>query len=335
VIVSRNALLLSVGLALLIFASGLLLGLKHFSKGVPILSTSSLQKEMDEYCLAQLNDRYLSKLSPDAKSTLKADSFFSGKLHTCVAINVTLDPKDAGAMNYAVSDLTQGFVAPPKWHLSDHSLSVFNMNHGNFRHLHAEGAWLPVNSAPDQQPIADANKVKITCDYSDLKPIGDDENVCIETEGYTRFGSIDTDTQTFHIALWGPDEVIATDVEHGLSGSTATTLLIHPKVNEIEVVDRTNMDEKQPELLKGESGKSYGDHYELNGGMYLLDTQGMFFQCNEDGVVIDMRTDVVAKHHGDVVNLPDAEWNVGKKGNHKFTDRECEAAMHKKLEELR
>ena len=83
------------------------------------------------------------------------------------------------------------------------------------------------------------------------------------------------------------------------------------------------------------AGKSFGDHYELNGGMYLLDTEGIFFQCNEDGVVIDMRFDVVEKHHGDVVDVPGTEWNAaGSKTNHKFTPQECSAAMQKKLEKL-
>jgi hypothetical protein len=95
------------------------------------------------------------------------------------------------------------------------------------------------------------------------------------------------------------------------------------------------MDEKQPDLMKNMSGKSYGDHYELHGGMYLLQSQGVFFQCNANGVITDMRLDVVTKHHGDVVDVPDAEWNAGKKGDHKFTTHECEAAMQKKLEDLR
>jgi hypothetical protein len=166
VIVSRKTLLLSVGLALLIFAAGLLFGLKRVSKGVRALNTSSLQKEMDDYCLAQLNERYLFNLSPDAKNILKADSFFSGKLHTCVESNVTLDPKDAGAMNYVLSDLTSGFVAPPKWHHNDQRLKVVTTDDAYSHDLYSEGSWMPVSPDPDQRPIAEANKVKITCEYS-------------------------------------------------------------------------------------------------------------------------------------------------------------------------
>jgi hypothetical protein len=59
----------------------------------------------------------------------------------------------------------------------------------------------------------------------------------------------------------------------------------------------------------------------------LVDTQGVFFQYDEDGVVTDMRFDVVEKHHGDVVDVPGAEWNAGSKANHKFTPQECSAAM--------
>jgi hypothetical protein len=68
--------------------------------------------------------------------------------------------------------------------------------------------------------------------------MGDDANTCVETEGYTRFGTIDTDTQTFHIASWSPDEVIATDVERGLPGATSTTLVIYRPVA-LEIRDAT------------------------------------------------------------------------------------------------
>jgi hypothetical protein len=70
---------------------------------------------MDAYCTAKLNDS-LSKLSSEDKTRQTDQAFFSLKLHTCVQVEVISDPKDAGAMNYIVSDLTYGFVAPPKWH---------------------------------------------------------------------------------------------------------------------------------------------------------------------------------------------------------------------------
>jgi hypothetical protein len=95
------------------------------------------------------------------------------------------------------------------------------------------------------------------------------------------------------------------------------------------------MDQKQPTFSKGMAGKSFGDHYELHGGMYLIDTEGVFFQCDEDGAVIDMRFDVVQKHQGDVVDVPNTEWNAGSKADHKFTQQECNGAMQKKLEQLR
>ena len=147
-----------------------------------------------------------------------------------------------------MSDLTYGFIAPPKWHRTDNPLHVFEMNYGSNHHLSAEGYWKPVSSEPGQQPISDANAVNLTCDYTDGRAT--DANACTETQAYTQFGSIHTDTQTYHIVSWSHDEVIATDAERGLSGATTTTLLIHPGANEIEVVDRTRMDEKQPDFLK-------------------------------------------------------------------------------------
>jgi hypothetical protein len=192
-----------------------------------------------------------------------------------------------------------------------------------------------VSSDPGQQSASKSNAVKLSCDYSDAKGTDPDSNTCTETQGYVRLGSIGTDTQTYHIASWSPDEVIATDAERGISGATNTTLLIHPQTNEIEIIDRTRMDEKQPDFNKGMAGKSFGDHYELHGGMFLMDTQGVFFQCNEDGVLIDMRLDVVEKHHGDVVDVPGSEWNAGAKSAHKFSQHECEAALQTKLEQLR
>lgn len=128
------------------------------------------------------------------------------------------DPKDAGAMNYIVSDLTYGFVAPPKWYHSENSLRVHQMDYGSNHHLSAEGYWMPVSSEPRQQPVSDANAVKLTCDYADGGPR--DANACTETQGYTQFGSIQTEPQTYHIASWSHDEVIATDAERGLSGAT-------------------------------------------------------------------------------------------------------------------
>ncbi len=128
------------------------------------------------------------------------------------------DPKDAGAMNYIVSDLTYGFVAPPKWYHSENSLHVHQMDYGSNHHLSAEGYWMPVSSEPRQQPVSDANAVKLTCDYADGGPR--DANACTETQGYTQFGSIQTEPQTYHIASWSHDEVIATDAERGLSGAT-------------------------------------------------------------------------------------------------------------------
>lgn len=231
-----------------------------------------------------------------------------------------------------VSDLTYGFVAPPKWHHTDSQLHVHRTDYGSYHHLFAEGYWTPVSSEPGQQLVSEANAVNLTCDYSEGR--AKDENTCTETQAYTQFGGIHTNTQTYHIASWSNDEVIATDAERGLSGATTTTLLIRPEANEIEIVDRTKMDEKQPDFTKGMAGKSFGGHYELHGGMYLVDTAGVFFQCNEDGVVIDMRFDVVEKHHGDVVEVPEAEWNAGSKANHKFTPQECSAAMQKELEKL-
>jgi hypothetical protein len=326
--------LLSLCLALITLVAGVFVGTNHPFKNALPASEASFQQEMNTYCTTKLNDDYLSKFSPDEKKGFTARSFFSQKLHTCVQVEVTLDPKNAGAMNYVVSDLTYGFIAPPKWHYSNSPLHIIQTNYGSYHRLYMEGFWAPVSSDPGQKSVADANAVKLTCEYTDGKRTGDESNSCTETEGYTRFGSLQTDTQAFHIASWSPDEVIATDAEHGLSGSTTTTLLIHPQANEVEVVDRTRMDEKQPTFFKDMEGKSFGDHYELHGGMYLFDTQGVFFQCDEDGVVTDMRIDVVQKHHGDVVYVADSEWNAGAKADHKFTRQECNAAMQKKLGKL-
>lgn len=318
-------------LAVVSFGVGVLVGVKHPVKNTTADSGgTSLQQEMDAHCAAALNDQ-LSKLSADDRKGETDQTFFSRKLHTCVLVDVSLDPKNAGAMNYVVSDLTYGFIAPPRWHHNESPLHVIRTDYGNYHHLHAEGYWAPVSSDPGQQPVSQANKVKLDCDYTPGRPIDDDSNVCTETEAYTQFSTIDTDTQTYHIASWNPDEVIATSSDRGLTGTTTTTLLIHPTANEIEVVDRTRMDEKQPSFSAGMAGKSFGDHYELHGGMYLFDTEGIFFNCNEDGVVTDMRFDVVQRYHGDVVYVPKSEWNAGSKANHKFTQQECEAAMQTKL----
>jgi hypothetical protein len=332
---STNGLLLSLGFVVVGFCGGVLLRGRNAAGNSSLVSETSFQKDMNAYCEARLNDGYLSKLSTDAKKGLTVESFFSPKLHTCVEIEVTIDPKNSGAMNYVVSDLTYGFVASPTWHHNEMPLHIIKSDYGNYHHLYVEGYWASVSSDPGQQSVSNASKVKISCDYTESKRPGNDSNSCTETEGYVRFGTIDTDNQTYHIVSWSPDEVIATDVERGLSGATSTTLLIHPAANEIEIIDRTKMDEKQPKLFDGMAGKSFGDHYELHGGMYLFDTQGAFFQCDEDGVVIDMRLDVVQRHHGDVVNVPDSDWNTGSKAAHKFTQHECESAMQKKLVELK
>jgi hypothetical protein len=77
---------------------------------------------------------------------------------------------------------------------------------------------MPVSSEPGQQSVSEANAVNLTCDYTDGGPR--DANACTETQGYTQFGGIHTDTQTYRIASWSHDEVIATDAERGLSGAT-------------------------------------------------------------------------------------------------------------------
>lgn len=332
---SLNSVLVPMILALVIFGMGVVVGRTRPAKEAIPISDSSFQKEMDAYCTATLNDKYLSKLSSDDKKGEDDSAFFSRKLHTCVHVDVTSDLKNpATTKNYVVSDLTDGFAAPPKWHHTDSPLHVYQTDYGRNHHLSVDGYWLPVNDDPGQKAVADANMVKLTCDYTEGTPAAADANACIETEGYTQFGNLETDTQTFHIASWSHDEVIATDAERGLAGATTTTLLIHPEANEVEIVDRTRMDEKQPELLKGMEGKSFGDHYELRGGMYLWDTQGVFFQCGEDGVSTDMRFDVVEKHHGDVVDVPRDEWNGAAKANHKYTSEECEAALQTEFGKL-
>jgi hypothetical protein len=242
---------------------GFFVGAKHTPGDAPAVNRMSYQHEMDAYCTAKLNDR-LSKVSSDEKKGQTDQAFFSLKLHTCVQTEMISGSKDGGAMNYIVSDLTYGFVAPPKWHHSDSPLHVFRYDHGGYHHLSADGYWMPVSSEPGQQPVSDANAVKLTCEYTDGGPR--DANTCTETEGYTQFGSVQTDIQTYHIASWSNDEVIATDAERGLSGATTTTLLIHPEANEVEIVDRTKMDEKQADFTKSMAGKSFGDHYELHGG---------------------------------------------------------------------
>ena len=331
---SARSVVLPLCLVVLALGLGVFLGDHLPFENARKASDASLQQEMDAFCAAKLNDS-LSNHAPDEKKTISDQAFFSRKLHTCVWVEVTLEPKDAGAMNYVMSDLTYGFVAPPKWHrTTDFPLHVILTNYGTYHSLYAEGYWAPVSSDPSQQSVADSNAVKITCEFTDGRSADDQSNSCTETEGYTQFGSIHTDTQTFHIASWRSDEVIATDAERGLSGSTTTTLLIRPEANEIEVVDRTRMDEKQPTFTEGMAGKSFGGHYELHGGMYLIDTEGVFFQCDEDGVVTDMRLDVVQKHQGDVVDVPSSEWNAGSKANHKFTQQECDSAMQRKLGQL-
>jgi hypothetical protein len=332
--VSAGHVFLPLGLALVTLGVGFFVGANHPFKNVLPASETSFQQEMDAYCTAKLNDDYLSNFSPDERKKMTDQSFFSRKLHTCVHVEVTLDPKNAGAMNYVVSDLTYGFTAPPKWHYLSLPLHVIQTNYGSYHSLQAEGYWAPVSSDPGQKLVADANAVKLTCEYTDGKRIDDEANSCTETDGYAEYGGIKTETQTFHIASWSRDEVIATAAERGISASSTATLLIHPEANEVEVVDRTRMNEKQPEFFKGMEGKSFGGHYELHGGMYMMYTDGTFFQCNEDGVVIDMRTDVVQKHHGDVVYVPSSEWNAGAKADHKFTQQECNAAMQKKLGQL-
>ena len=251
--VSTKGFLLSLILVLVMFGAGVLLGVKHAGKSAPLASETSFQKEMDAYCATTLNDSYLSKLSPDGRKGLTAQSFFSRRLHTCVQAEVDLDPKDpknAEAMNYVVTDLTHDFVAPPSWHPSESPLHITRTDYPPYHNLNMEGYWAPVSSDPGQKPVADANSVKITCDYSERRRIGDDANVCTETQAYTQVAAIRADNQTYHIASWSPDEVIATDVEQGLSGATTTTLLIHPNANEVEIIDRTKMDEKQPKFTE-------------------------------------------------------------------------------------
>lgn len=327
----------AVGIALCLMAAlglGYLVGVHRPDPGTLHASKSSLEQEMDDRCTAKLNIDYLSKFNADERKGMTTRSFYSRKLHTCVLVDVFLDPKNAAAMNYTVSDFTYGFIAAPKWHPYDSPLHVSVTNYGRFRHLYAEGYWASSSSDPGQQLATDANAVKLTCDYTEGSRANDESNSCTETNGYIQTAAIRADSQEFHIASWNADEIIATDAERGLSGSTTSTLIIHPGANEIEVVDRTKMDEKQTTFTKGMAGKSSGGHYELHGGMYLIDTQATFFQCDEDGVVNDMRIDVVAKHNGDVVNVLNSEWNSGTKADHKFTQHECETAMQRKLQEL-
>jgi hypothetical protein len=317
-----------VGLAVVLFGTG------YAVRTAQPVKENSQQKDLDAYCNATLNDDYLSKLSVEDRKETSQSAFFSPTLHTCVHVEVLPSPNKPEAMNYVVSDLTHDFTAPAKWHADERPLHLVRADYGSFHHIYVEGYWKSVSSDPGQQPVATANRVKLDCDYDSTVRSAESNN-CIEYQGYADPFSIQVDHQTYHIASWNPDEIIATDVERGLSGSTTTTLLIHPNANEIEVVDRTNMDTKQPKLLDGMAGKSFGDHYELKGGMYLWDTQGTFFQCDQEGTVTDMRLDVVRKYHGDVVNVPASEWNAGSKSDRKFTQRECESAMEKKLQEMK
>jgi hypothetical protein len=123
-------------LALLALGIGVLLG-KHFTpeKTRPA-HEASFQQDMDTYCTAKLNET-LATLSADVRKTER--TFFSLKLHACVEVYHVSDPKDAGAMNYVVSDLTYGFVAPPNWHHSESPLHVYDTPIRSYHHLYAEG----------------------------------------------------------------------------------------------------------------------------------------------------------------------------------------------------
>ena len=173
--------------------------------------------------------------------------------------------------------------------------------------------------------MASANSVQLDCDYGDKK-LGEQADTCTEANGYVQFDSVHADTETFHVVSWSPEELIATDSERGLSGATSTTLIIHPNSNEIGIIDRTKMDQEQPALTKGMEGKSYGDHFELSGGMYAFATMKWLLQCDEDGIVTDMRLDVAQKHKGDVYDVPNAEWNTGSKAGAKYSAQQCDAA---------
>ena len=294
---------------------------------------SPWQQNMDAFCATKLPEK-LSRSSANDREGQTDTAFFSWKLHTCVEVRTTLDPKDSGAMNYTVSDLTYGFIAPPEWHTDEIPLHVSQSDIGTYHSIYAQGYWVTVS--PDQDLKGDANAVKLDCDYSEANRLGGDSNTCTETDAYTVLGrGLYTGTQTYHVVSWSGDEVIATDVERDLSGSTTTTLIIHPAANEIELVDRTRVNDKQPESTKSMSRKFFGHHLELHGGMYLFSTQDVLFDCDQDGAITDMRLDVAEKHHGDVVGVPSAEWNASAKATHKFTVQECSAALQKKLVELK
>jgi hypothetical protein len=293
----------------------------------------SFQQDMDAYCTAKLNTTELSKLSADDKKGVTYSVFFSRKLHTCVESFVAQDPKNASAMTYILSDLTRDFTPAPKWHPIELPLHVIQGNYGNDHYLYVQGYWASVSSKQGEQSASEANSVTLNCDYGD-KSLGDQANSCTEIEGYIQSNSLHSDTQTYHIASWSPDEVIATDSERGFAGGTTTTMIIHPQTNEIEIFDTTKMNEKQPDLMKGLEGKSYRDHYEFHGGMYALSASAVLFQCDEEGVITDMRLDVAQKYDGDVYDVPNAEWNAGSKSSSKYTAEQCEDAMEKKRKEL-
>jgi hypothetical protein len=249
------------GVLLLIWvalAVGVFFGANQSAQAPP---KGSFQQDMDAFCIAKLNADYLSRFTADERKGMNVRSFYSRKLHTCLNADMTFDPKNPGSLNYTISDLTYGFISTPKWHPYTRPLHVSARDYGRDHHFYAEGYWESTSSDPDQKLASQANAVKLTCDYTEGRRADDESNSCTETDATVQFASLQTDTQTYHIASWSPDEVIATQSDRGLSGTTTTTLIIHPEANQVEVVDRTRMDEKQPELTKGMAGKAFGGHY--------------------------------------------------------------------------
>lgn len=286
-------------------------------------SSSDLLQDLTKYCTAR-GQASLDK----TQSYSRVESFFSPTLKTCVQIQVQSADKN---WDYAVVDVTYGFLNAPKLIKSPYPLTVSHFEHGQYAHASAEGYWKEMDESPDKKLLGNV-AVSLSCDR--------EEHHCTESQALVFGGLVEPSLVEYTVSSWTATGIVAeTDGDGGLTRCPmGHRLTVDFKSNTVVVVDYAKIPDTQK--CAAESSPS---SYTLQGGTMGIMGDDFIFSCSKDGINNAVTSKVEALN-GDVIQHPYTDFLDDGSGGpaatiktpaHPFTQADCEKALDKKLKELR
>jgi hypothetical protein len=288
-----------------------------------INSSSGLLQELNKYCTAR-GQQSLDK----SQSYSRVESFFSPTLKTCIQIQVQSGDKD---WDYAVLDLTHGFLNAPKLVKSPRPLHVTHHEfHQDLAYASAEGYWKEMDDSPGKQLVSNV-AVKIDCER--------DELLCKESQASVFYGLVKPDLVEYKVFSWNANGIVAETDSDGFSQCPkGHRLTVDFNSNTVIVVDYLKAPSDKPECKADSSPNSYT----LQGGSIGILGSNYIFSCSKDGINNAVTSKVEALD-GDVIEHPYTDYlddgSGGPAATNKtparpFAQADCERALDKKLKEL-